>query len=167
MKIFLFCVLLPFGYLFIFEYLTYLLHKHVMHGFGWVWHDSHHQNPGGGIEKNDYYAVCFAIIAMGLFYLSTFEKNGLWILSIAIGLTAYGVLYFLVHDVLIHRRWPNALYRKIQSPYIKRLIRAHAIHHKLKTKHGNEAFGFLYAPKKYRYPTENLETLKSKLQEVQ
>ena len=63
-----------------------------------------------------------------------------------------GACYFFVHDFLIHRRIPNRLYAKLQHPYVKRLIRAHAIHHKLKTKEGCEAFGFLYAAKKYVFP---------------
>jgi beta-carotene 3-hydroxylase len=32
---------------------------------------------------------------------------------------------------------------------MKRIIRAHKIHHKKMTKEECEAFGFLYAPKKY------------------
>jgi beta-carotene 3-hydroxylase len=32
---------------------------------------------------------------------------------------------------------------------MKRLIRAHYVHHTVHTKEGAEAFGFLYAPKKY------------------
>ena len=134
MRFITFYILLPILYLIPFEIMTYLLHKHVMHGFGWVWHESHHQNPGGGIEKNDYYAVCFAIIAIFLFYLSNIVFDSPWLLSIAIGLTLYGACYFFVHDILIHRRISNKLYQKIKSPYIKRLIRAHAIHHKIKTK---------------------------------
>lgn len=152
MKIFIFCILLPIIYLIPFEILTKLTHQYIMHGPGWIWHRSHHKNPGGGLEKNDLYAVCFAFISVGLFYLAREVYQSWWMASFAIGLTLYGMFYFFVHDFLIHRRIPNQLYRKIKNPYIKRLIRAHAIHHNTNTKHGCEAFGFLYAPPEYAFP---------------
>jgi len=158
MHSFTYFVLLPILYLIPFEFMTFNLHKYLMHGFGWAWHESHHQNPGGGIEKNDWYAVCFAIISIVLFYLSTQVLHSDLLLSFAIGLTLYGAFYFFVHDILIHRRLPNQLYRKIQHPYIKRLIRAHAIHHKIKTKQGCEAFGFLYASQHYKFPEQQFQS---------
>lgn len=158
MHIFLYFILTPILLLIPFEIMTFLLHKHVMHGFGWVWHESHHQAPGGGIEKNDWYAVCFAIISIGLFYTSTQVLHSDALLALAIGLTLYGAFYFFVHDVLIHRRIPNQLFRTIKNPYIKRLIRAHAIHHNVKTKEGCEAFGFLYAPKAYKFPEREYQS---------
>lgn len=145
-------IILPIVYLVPFEIMTYLLHKHVMHGFGWVWHRSHHENPGGGVEKNDLYSIVFSVIAIALFYLSNVVFHSKWLLSIAIGLSLYGFLYFLVHDVLIHRRIPNQFYKKVKNQYIKSLIRAHAIHHNVKTKQGAQAFGFLYPPQRYRFP---------------
>lgn len=154
----LYFVIIPILYLVPFEIMTVNLHKYVMHGFGWGWHESHHQNPGGGVEKNDLYAVCFAIISIGLFYLSTKVIHSDGLLAFAIGLTLYGAFYFFVHDILIHRRIPNQLFRKISHPYVKRLIRAHAIHHNVKTKEGAEAFGFLYAPKKYAFPDLKTQT---------
>lgn len=33
---------------------------------------------------------------------------------------------------------------------MKRIMRAHYLHHEKHTKEGAEAFGFLYAPKKYQ-----------------
>lgn len=160
-----FYVIVPLLLLIPFELMTYFLHKHVMHGFGWCWHESHHQNPhqhfGRRFERNDYYAICFAVIAIGLFYLANVVLASMWLMSFAMGLTLYGFCYFMVHDVLIHRRIPNKLYAWIKSPYIKRLIRAHAIHHKVKTKHGAEAFGFLYAPKRYAYPKNPSEAASS------
>lgn len=151
-----FFVLLPILYLIPLEMFTFMLHKHVMHGFGWAWHESHHHNPGAGLEKNDYYAVYFAIFSILLFYINHAIFQSFWLLSIAIGITLYGACYFFVHDVLIHRRIKNRLHKKITNPYIQRLIRAHLIHHKLKCKEGNEAFGFLYAPVKYKKTTTNV-----------
>ena len=36
-----------------------------------------------------------------------------------------------------------------KHPYMKRIMKAHYVHHKVHTREGAEAFGFLYAPKKY------------------
>ena len=38
---------------------------------------------------------------------------------------------------------------KATSPYLKRIMNAHYVHHKVHTKHGGKAFGFLFAPKEY------------------
>ena len=32
---------------------------------------------------------------------------------------------------------------------MKRIMNAHYVHHKVHTKHGGKAFGFLFAPKEY------------------
>jgi beta-carotene 3-hydroxylase len=47
--------------------------------------------------------------------------------------------------------------------YLQRMINAHYIHHSKHAKDGCEAFGFLYAPKKYQpvkstYKNERTET---------
>ena len=38
---------------------------------------------------------------------------------------------------------------KTKSSYMKRIMHAHYVHHKVHTKEGAKAFGFLFAPKKY------------------
>ena len=38
---------------------------------------------------------------------------------------------------------------KATSPYLKRIMNAHYVHHKVHTKRGGKAFGFLFAPKEY------------------
>lgn len=153
MNYLIFTIILPIVYLIPFEIMTYAIHKHIMHGFGWAWHESHHANPGGGLEKNDLYSLVFACISIALFYLATRVWHSWWLLSLAIGLTLYGACYYFIHDIVIHRRIPNQLFRRIKHPYIKSLIRAHAIHHKNQARDNSEAFGFLYAPKTYRFPT--------------
>jgi beta-carotene 3-hydroxylase len=40
---------------------------------------------------------------------------------------------------------------------MQRIIRAHYIHHKVHTKEGAQAFGFLYAPKKYDVPVKSVK----------
>ena len=58
-------------------------------------------------------------------------------------MTLYGVLYFLVHDGLVHRRWPFRYTPR--NGYLKRLVEAHRLHHAVSGKEGCVSFGFLYA----------------------
>lgn len=124
------------------EGIAYLSHRYIMHGFGWGWHRSHHEPHDDAFEANDLYAVCFAGIAIALFALgSAFVPVLFWV---AVGVTIYGVLYFVVHDGLVHQRWPFR--HKPKHPYLKRLVQAHRLHHAVEGREGAVSFGFLYAP---------------------
>ncbi|WP_407315817.1 sterol desaturase family protein [Pseudomonas sp. nanlin1] len=117
-------------------------HKYVMHGWGWGWHRSHHEPRTGWFEKNDLYAVVFALFAIVLIALGNQGVHPLeWI---GAGMTAYGLLYFLVHDGLVHKRWPFKYVPR--NGYLKRLYQAHLMHHAVEGKHRCVSFGFLYAP---------------------
>jgi len=123
------------------EVLAAVLHRHVMHGWGWRWHQSHHAPRTGWFELNDCYALVFAAVAIVLIALGT---SGMWPLQwIGAGMTAYGLLYFLVHDGLVHRRLPWRFTPR--SGYLKRLYQAHLLHHAVHEKEGAVSFGFLYA----------------------
>ncbi|UVW29999.1 sterol desaturase family protein [Massilia sp. H6] len=124
------------------ELFSIVAHKHVMHGFGWGWHKSHHEPRTGWFEKNDLYAVVFAGVAIALIWFGTEGAHPLeWI---GAGMTAYGLLYFVAHDGLVHRRWPFKVTPR--SGYLKRLYQAHRMHHAVEGKDGAVSFGFLYAP---------------------
>lgn len=129
-------------------------HKYVMHGWGWGWHRSHHEPHDETFEKNDLYAVVFACVAIFLFWVGTNYWVVWWI---AVGITAYGALYFIAHDGLVHHRWPFRYVPK--SGYFKRLYQAHRLHHAVKGKDGCVSFGFIWAPA--------LDTLKRQLRENQ
>jgi beta-carotene 3-hydroxylase len=124
------------------EGVSILAHKYVMHGWGWGWHRSHHERRTGWFELNDLYAVVFAGIAIGLIAAGA---GGAYPLQwIGAGMTAYGALYFIAHDGLVHRRWPfNYLPRR---GYLKRLYQAHRLHHAVGGRDGCVSYGFLYAP---------------------
>ena len=62
----------------------------------------------------------------------------------AVGVTGYGVLYAVVHDGLVHHRWPFRLTPR--HGYAKRLVQAHRLHHATLGRAGAVSFGFLYAP---------------------
>ena len=125
------------------EVFALLFHKHFMHGRGWGWHESHHIHTEGLFERNDLYAVCFSVIAAGLFIGGSLWWTPLW--YIALGFTLYGLLYGFVHDGLVHQRWPFHVSPK--NAYLKRLVHAHRLHHHTTTKDGAVSFGFLYAEK--------------------
>lgn len=129
------------------EGVAWATHKYVMHGFLWVWHRDHHRPHEGFFEKNDYFALVFSLPSM-LTIILGFQIPGFWFLkAIGFGILAYGIFYVLFHDILVHRRVKIKFVAR--NKYLRRMIRAHQIHHRYKEKKGAEAFGFLYAPKKY------------------
>lgn len=133
------------------EVFAWAVHKYIMHGPGWGWHESHHTETHGPFEKNDLYAVCFSVIAAALFISGSLWWAPLWF--IALGLTIYGLLYAFVHDGLVHQRWP--FFVKTRGAYMKRLVQAHRLHHAVHTRDGAVSFGFLWA--------EDVRKLKAKL----
>ncbi|WP_267349386.1 sterol desaturase family protein [Sphingomonas sp. GM_Shp_2] len=122
------------------EAFAWAVHKYIMHGWGWGWHKSHHEPHDRKIEKNDLYAVTFSLIVIAMFVAGV-EVEPLWWL--AVGITIYGALYAIVHDVLVHHRFgPRWVPR---HGYAKRLLQAHRLHHSIKGKDGGVSFGFLFA----------------------
>lgn len=122
------------------ELLANVLHRHVMHGFGWRWHRSHHEQGPGWFETNDLYAVMFALASLGLYLIGERWPPAVWI---ATGLVIYGLLYTIAHDGLVHRRWPFGTVPR--RGYVKRLYQAHRLHHAIEGRDGGVSFGFLYA----------------------
>ena len=129
------------------EGITWLTHKFVMHGLGWYFHEDHHR-PGyeNVFEKNDYFFLIFAVpswlcIMLGFIYQVNFS------IGFGFGIALYGLVYFLVHDVLIHRRFK--WFDKTNNAYFRAIRKAHKIHHKRQGKEDGECFGMLVVPKKY------------------
>ena len=137
------------------EGFAWFTHKYVMHGFMWVWHKSHHEPREGIFELNDLFAVVFATPAIIGIYLGVHGFP--WLLPVGLGITAYGAVYFMFHDGLVHRRYKVPMNAK--SKVWKRLIQAHRIHHAVGTKDGCVSFGFLIAPP--------VRDLKAQLENVQ
>jgi beta-carotene 3-hydroxylase len=73
--------------------------------------------------------------------------NNPYIFAVELGILCYGIFYLVFHDIIVHQRlkWRPAK----RSQYLQRMIHAHYIHHSKHSKENCEAFGFLYAPKKY------------------
>ena len=125
------------------EVFAWAVHRWVMHGPGWGWHRSHHEPGEGWFEKNDLYAAVFAVIATGVFVVGSLPGlRPVWF--VGLGVTLYGIMYFVVHDGFVHQRWPFRIVPK--RGYAKRLVQAHRLHHATHGRDGAVSFGFLYAP---------------------
>lgn len=125
------------------EGVAYLTHKHLMHGPLWVLHESHHRpRRSAWFERNDLFGIFFAVPSIVLIYMGT-HAHPLF-LAAGLGMTAYGFAYFAFHDVIVHRRVRVAWVPR--GAYMRRIIRAHLVHHRTLTKEGAVSFGFLYAP---------------------
>lgn len=141
------CSLITIGMFLFWEFIAWFTHKYVMHGFLWTWHKSHHTVHDHVLEKNDLFAVVFSIPSIGLFIISTTVYPSPYLFSMGLGILAYGIFYLVFHDIIVHQRmkWRPAK----RSKYLQRMINAHYVHHSKHSKEDGEAFGFLYAPKKY------------------
>jgi beta-carotene 3-hydroxylase len=109
------------------EPITAATHRWIMHGIGEFLHRSHHQQRQTRWEANDWYPVMFAAI-VNLALFAGFNLDGLAVLVPAsVGVTFYGAMYALVHDVYIHGRlgW----FRNHRIAVFDRLADAHRIHH--------------------------------------
>ncbi len=127
------------------EVFAYVMHRWVMHGFGWFLHESHHRARPGMFELNDLYGVIFAIPSITLIYGGVQLDWGAVAAWIGAGIAGYGAIYFGFHDVIVHKRVGTRYIPK--STYMKRIIQAHRLHHVVETKHGTVSFGFIWAPK--------------------
>lgn len=138
------------------EGVAWFTHKYIMHGFLWSWHRDHHNHHNGFFEINDLFAVVFSLTAIGMFLAGLIDPELGFLTWIGAGVTLYGLFYFIFHDVIVHRRVKVKL--DTSGRYMQRIMRAHYIHHKVHTREGAEAFGFLYAPKKYDRPVKTVKT---------
>lgn len=128
------------------EFVAWFTHKYVMHGLLWILHKDHHQTEPGFFEKNDSFFLIFAIPSAILMMLGIMNGNDIR-LFIGIGIAAYGLAYFLVHDVFIHQRF--RLFRRTNNTYMRAIRKAHKVHHKHLNKEHGECFGMLLVPIKY------------------
>ena len=131
---------------FLMEFIAWSAHKYLMHGLLWKVHKDHHQPTQSWFEKNDLFFLLFAIpswlfIMLGMMYEYPFS------VGLGLGITLYGLFYFLVHDVLIHRRFK--WFDKTKNRYFIALRKAHKVHHKNQYKEDGVCFGMLIVPIKY------------------
>lgn len=129
------------------EGVAWFTHKYIMHGLLWALHKDHHKKESKGFfEHNDFFFLIFAL--PGIVCLLIGQMNHFnFLFFIGLGITLYGFVYFLVHDVFIHQRFKWL--RNSDNPYFRALRRAHKVHHKHIDKEDGECFGMLFIPFKY------------------
>ena len=128
------------------EIIAWATHKYLMHGLLWRLHQDHHiVDKNKKFQKNDFFFLIFAIPSMILIYIG-YEYDNLY-LFFGLGIALYGLGYFIVHEIIIHKRLP--FFKKSNNPYIKSIRMAHKVHHKTLVKYGASSFGMLIVSKKY------------------
>ena len=140
------------------EFVAWFNHKYVMHGFLWKWHVDHHrkdhQQPlpekteDKRLEKNDLFFLVYAFPAIVLM-ITGFTISYYPIVYIGIGITLYGLTYFIIHDVIIHKRINIPFLHKRHHFLIKAVINAHKAHHWPKSKDDFHNFGLLVFPRRF------------------
>ncbi|MHA8105032.1 sterol desaturase family protein [Aquirufa nivalisilvae] len=140
-------ILMWLGTFLLMEGIAWFTHKYIMHGVMWNWHESHHVHHKNALEKNDLFSVVFGVLSTLTIIIGAEIEAYRPLLWIGLGIASYGLCYFIFHDIIVHRRIKVKF--KTKNTYLKRLIKAHYVHHEVHEKEGAEAFGFLYAPKKY------------------
>ncbi len=129
------------------ECMAWCTHKYIMHGFLWSLHkDHHHKNHNSWWERNDLFFIFYAVVSM--LCIVHHDPITFWVGEpMGIGILAYGIAYFIVHDIFIHQRFK--LFRTINHWYAKGIRRGHKIHHKHMGKRNGECYGMLWVPFKY------------------
>ena len=133
----------------IMEFVAWFTHKYVMHGFLWSWHEDHHdpKMKHGFFEKNDRFFLVFAVPSFFCYMFGSFLDGYSFLLFIGMGISVYGLIYFLIHDVYIHRRF--SWFKHLDSKYSRAVLRAHGAHHAHIGKEDGESFGLLVFDLKY------------------
>ncbi len=135
------------GTFFFMEFMAWFTHKFIMHGFLWSLHKDHHKKDHDSwFEHNDAFFLFYAVVSMSFISLAVYQ--GFWPgWPIGLGILAYGIAYFIVHDIFIHQRFK--LLRNANNWYARGIRRAHKMHHKHLGKEDGECFGMLLVPFKY------------------
>lgn len=133
------------------EFSGWFIHKYLMHGPLWMIHKTHHQPSKSFFELNDLFSLLFGSIAMLLIFKGMEALDyRFWM---GMGISLYGVLYFFLHDVLVHRRlkW----FDRPKNAFLKGIFKAHQAHHKTNQKEDAVSFGLFVVPKKFFKREEN------------
>lgn len=137
------------------EGVAWASHKYIMHGPAWAWHRDHHQPQGKRFEKNDLFGLVGAALSIAMFAAGSpwiMGERAWWPATwIGLGILAYGLIYTLVHDGLVHQRYFRVVPR---SGYARRIVQAHRLHHATTGKEGGVSFGFVLARNPARLKAE-------------
>jgi beta-carotene 3-hydroxylase len=132
------------------EFVAWFAHKYIMHGVLWIWHEDHHRphfEKEGFFEKNDLFFLVFAIPSAACYIIGTLSVTYGLLFWVGVGISIYGAIYFLIHDVYIHQRFK--WFKQLDNRYSRAILRAHGYHHVKTTKTDCESFGLLIVNPKY------------------
>lgn len=135
-----------FAAFFFMELVAWLAHKYLMHGLLWSIHRDHHQPTGHTFQRNDWFFLIFAIPSWQCIMLG-FIFGSILSIGVGFGIALYGFMYFLFHEVLVHRRlkWLD----NFHNAYFEAVKRSHRAHHEKTGKEDGVCFGLLFVPRKY------------------
>jgi len=123
------------------EAFSWAFHKYVMHGILWGIHKTHHLPHKGFLELNDIFSLCFGSFAIFCIVYGL-EKHNMPLAGLGFGITIYGGVYFIVHDIAIHNRLRSVFLSR--WAWVGRIRRAHKIHHKSLLRAPSKSFGLLF-----------------------
>ncbi len=126
------------------EIFSWAMHKYLFHGPLWFIHKTHHQQKNTFFEWNDIFSLGFGCLSLWLIWRG--HQNFSYQFWIGVGISLYGIIYFIFHDWFIHNRFKSF---KTKNRYLLGIRRAHKIHHKSLKKTPSEEFGLLVASKKF------------------
>ncbi len=131
------------------EFVAWLAHRYIMHGLLWNWHEDHHKphTVEGFFQKNDLFFLVFAIPSATCYIVGLSVPALFALLFVGIGISIYGLIYFLIHDVYIHQRFK--WFRQLDGRYSRAILRAHGAHHAKPDKEDGVSFGLLIVHPKY------------------
>ena len=118
------------------ELVAWFMHKYVMHGFLWILHKDHHMVRKHKLERNDTFALMFAIPSFLLIWSGS-QHDWNYLFWLGSGIQTYGVCYFIFHDLLYHQR--VKFLNQNSNHYFRVVVKAHGDHHS-----GKENYGFLF-----------------------
>ena len=122
------------------EFAAWATHKYLMHGPLWFLHEDHHVLTGKPLQKNDSFALIFAIPSASGFIFGSIYQNDILFFS-GLGILLYGIAYLFVHDIFIHRR--IKIFTKPKNSYLRAVLYEHRKHHANEQKENGEFFGML------------------------
>lgn len=124
------------------ESMSWAMHKFLFHGPLWFIHKTHHSVKHSFFEWNDLFSLLFGTLSLYLMFIDR-EECG-YKFFIGVGISVYGIIYFVVHDWFVHQRFKPF---KSKNNYLTKVRKAHKIHHKSMQKEHGKAFGLLYVSK--------------------
>jgi beta-carotene 3-hydroxylase len=129
-----------------------LAHRRVMHRGGWRWHRSHHIARRGTFEKNDLFPVVAAASTIAVMAAAS-AADRRTVVAAGAGVSTYGLLYGLVHDVCVHGRLTGGE-AVLPGRWLRWVAASHGVHHRT----GGAPYGFLVpiVPARFRAATATL-----------